>query len=461
MAQEEENQFADEEMSVTRRVLEKLFSRKHIIIRNVISIGTGLVAVVTGNKIVAALFILLMLFLGAARLYLWIIGSRLFRKYFRPRRVNLTSEGWWFVVLTIVIGTAAINTGSNLLYLVLSMMLSFIVISGILSEIGFRRIYAVRSLPYSVFAGDWFEVGVSVSNRKRIFSSFSLFVEDSPESANTLEKKKRRCFVARIPPGGRAFLLYGARVLRRGVFTFKKFRFSSRFPFHFFEKTVSVQNLQNILVYPRIYPLTEDMLLARRERSDALRKLSLRVSGEEDFRGLKEFRNGDNPRRIHWALSARHRKLMVKEFEKQRANRVFVILDTYGKATSEKRAEDFEKSISLAASIISFFNDKNYATAFAAYAPALVRKTPGTGKRHFYSVLEALAHLKNSDRTLWELVEHLDSRELRDSLIFVVAVKLSRRGGEAVRRLRRFSSSVRVIQAQGEEFANYFRAQGE
>lgn len=89
MAQEEENQFADEEMSVTRRVLEKLFSRKHIIIRNVISIGTGLVAVVTGNKIVAALFILLMLFLGAARLYLWIIGSRLFRKYFRPRRVHL------------------------------------------------------------------------------------------------------------------------------------------------------------------------------------------------------------------------------------------------------------------------------------------------------------------------------------------------------------------------------------
>jgi uncharacterized protein (DUF58 family) len=458
---EKENQFADEEMSITRRALEGLFSKKHRITRNVISIGTGLVAVVTRSKVIAALFIILLLFLVAARLYLSIVNSRLFRKFFRPRRVRLTSECWWFILLTLAIGTAAVNTGSNLLYLVLSMMLSFIVVSGILSEIGFRRIDVVRSLPYSVFAGDWFEVGVSVSNRKRVFSSFSLFVEDSPESAKVLQKQGRRCFVARIAPGGRALLLYTARVLRRGVFTFKNLRISSRFPFHFFENIVSLRKVQSILVYPRIYALQEDMLVSRHERSDALRKLSLHAAGDEDFRGLKEFRDGDNPRRIHWVSSARHRKLMVKEFEKQRANRVCVILDTYWVAPGEKREENFETAVSLTASIISFFNDRNYATAFAAYTPTLVRKRSGTGKRHFYGILEALAYLENSDKPISELVEHLDSRELRDSLIYVVAAKLSPRCQEAVRRLRRFSSSVRIIQTGTEGFADRFRAQVE
>jgi len=69
--------------------------------------------------------------------------------------------------------------------------------------------------------------------------------------------------------------------------------------------------------------------------------------------------------------------------------------------------------------------------------------------------------LKNSDKTLPELVDQLDARELRDSLIFVVTVKLSPRGGEAVRRLRRFSPSVRVIQAESAEFTKYLGAGAE
>jgi uncharacterized protein (DUF58 family) len=459
MAQEQENQFEDE--SITRRALERLFSKKHRITRNAITLGTGLAAAVTRNKVIAALFIVMMLFVVLARIYLWVVGSRLFRRFFRPRRVHLTSEGWWLVLLTIAIGTAAINTGFNLLYLVLSMMLSFIVISGILSEIGLRRIDLVRSLPYSIFAQDHFEVGLSVSNAKRLFSSFTLFVEDSPESAEVLKKDRKWCFIAKIVPGTRVSLSYSAQILRRGLFTFRKFQVSSKFPFNFFEKIVTVQKAQSVLVYPRIYPLTEVMLLPRRERTDALRRLNLRMAGDEDFRGLKEFRDGDNPRRIHWVSTARHRKLMVKEFEKQRANQVFVILDTYSSAKSEKRVESFEKAVSLAASVISFFNERNYSTGFAACAPALVRRRTGTGKRHFYSIMEALAYLKNSDKTLPELVDQLDARELRDSLIFVVTVKLSPRGGEAVRRLRRFSPSVRVIQAESAEFTKYLGAGAE
>src|SRR5438105_13638821 len=50
------------------------------------------------------------------------------------RSIRLTSDGTRFVVLTLAVGVAAINTGNNLLYLLLAMILSIIVHSGMISE---------------------------------------------------------------------------------------------------------------------------------------------------------------------------------------------------------------------------------------------------------------------------------------------------------------------------------------
>jgi len=56
-------------------------------------------------------------------------------RYLATRRsIRLTSEGTRFLLFTIGIGVAAVNTGNNLFYLLLAMMLSVVVISGVLSE---------------------------------------------------------------------------------------------------------------------------------------------------------------------------------------------------------------------------------------------------------------------------------------------------------------------------------------
>ena len=64
-----------------------------------------------------------------------------------------TRAGWSFFVLTFGVGFAALNTGNNLLYLVLSQMLAFLVLSGILSEAALRGIRVERELPRDIFAG--------------------------------------------------------------------------------------------------------------------------------------------------------------------------------------------------------------------------------------------------------------------------------------------------------------------
>ena len=63
------------------------------------------------------------------------------RRWLRPpRTLRPTRAGWAFFAITFGVGFAALNTGNNLLYLVLSLMLAFLVLSGVLSESALRGI---------------------------------------------------------------------------------------------------------------------------------------------------------------------------------------------------------------------------------------------------------------------------------------------------------------------------------
>ena len=62
------------------------------------------------------------------------------RLWVPPRRLRTTAVGRTYLVLTVGIGLAALNTGNNLLYLVLGLQLATIVVSGILSEQCVRRL---------------------------------------------------------------------------------------------------------------------------------------------------------------------------------------------------------------------------------------------------------------------------------------------------------------------------------
>ncbi len=103
---------------------------------------------------------------------------KFFRWFYRNRSLSLTSEGKRFVLLALAIGLAAVNTGNNLLYLLLAMMLSLIVVSGLLSEQCLRRVLIQRRLPAHIFAGSPSTGYFSIANGKARVPSFSLHVMD-------------------------------------------------------------------------------------------------------------------------------------------------------------------------------------------------------------------------------------------------------------------------------------------
>jgi len=79
------------------------------------------------------------------------LGSQL-RFLVTRRSLRLTSDGTRFLLFTIGIGVAAVNTGNNLFYLLLAMMLSIVVISGLLSEQCLRRLDFHRHVPDLIMA---------------------------------------------------------------------------------------------------------------------------------------------------------------------------------------------------------------------------------------------------------------------------------------------------------------------
>ena len=47
-----------------------------------------------------------------------------------------------------------------------------------------------------------------------------------------------------------------------------------------------------------------------------------------EYLGVREYRSGDSLRHVHWGLTARHDRLMVREFEEERTRRLAIVVDT-------------------------------------------------------------------------------------------------------------------------------------
>jgi uncharacterized protein (DUF58 family) len=267
------------------------------------------------------------------------------RRWMRPpRKLEFTREGKYFVGITVGVGFAAINTGNNLLYLLLGMMLSLIIASGILSEISLREVSVTRTPPDALYAERPFLMGIGLSNNKPRLSSFSVEIEDLV-AGHALDKK---CYFLKLPAGRTQTTSYRHVFNRRGRYAFSGFRVSTKFPFALFRKSRIVDAETAVLVYPAVNA-APFMSEARSHFAGDEAPLPRGRRGE--FHGLREFREGDDPRDVHWRSSARRGRRMMREHDDEAARRVTVFIEHVRKGDASGD-EAIERAISLCASVI-------------------------------------------------------------------------------------------------------------
>jgi uncharacterized protein (DUF58 family) len=256
-----------------------------------------------------------------------------------------TRAGWVFFVLTFGIGFAALNTGNNLLYLILSLMLAFLVLSGVLSESALRGVSVTRRLPREIFAGQPALVALEVFNAQHRVPAFAIALEDQVLDAAGTERPRAagRGFVLRVGPRQSERCVYRFLSMQRGEATFTGLRVSTRFPFGLFVKSLMLSWRDRVLVYPALEPGCGPRALGQaRQPGDAVLGAG---HGGAGVGGLRDFASGDSPRRIQWRASLRRGALVVRDIESERAAEVEVRLQTGGRSAGEA----FEAAVRRAA----------------------------------------------------------------------------------------------------------------
>lgn len=261
-----------------------------------------------------------------------------------PRKLKFTREGKYYLGITLGVGFAAINTGNNLLYLLLGMLLSLIVVSGVMSDLSLRDLTVTRRLPARAQVGRAHLVEIEVYNHKKRVPSYAIEVEDLRAG----QPADKRCFFLKISPSSAQVAAYRRTPAKRGRDRHTGFRIATRFPFGLFEKSREVEAEGDLIIYPAVDPVrlpVEDA--GRREGGTSL---SGRGGGDETF-GLRPMRDGDDPRDIYWRKSTLSDQLVLRERARETRPDVQIVVDTVRPAgEGDGFAQLFERRIREAAS---------------------------------------------------------------------------------------------------------------
>ncbi len=307
---------------------------------------------------------------------------------FRARRLRyrLTLEGALVIAVTFAIGLAAFNTGANLLYLICSMLLSFLILSGLISTNSLRGLRVSRSAPRYGVAGEPLRVEVTVRNTRRLTTSYSLRVADRLADGQTAGVT----YIIAARPRSAVHASYRVIFPKRGLYRLRALALSSRFPFGLIERGWVTTQDHEILVYPRLVDVAP---ILRRAEVDLGEIESGKRGPGVSLLQLRESTGRDSARLIHWKTTARTGRLMVKEFEKEEKRRVTVFLDNRSPvlAPDEALRDRFERAVTLAASLLKFLLE----TEHQAQLVTASGKVPfGSGLSHLHRCLRALARLE-------------------------------------------------------------------
>ena len=245
---------------------------------------------------------------------------------------RLTREGIIYLAAVFVIVLAAINTGNNLLFMILACLLAGILISGIISRVVLTGLELTIELPEHVFAGQPILASVEVRNEKNMMPSFSLRVVGTGEKTGA-EILSRPVYFPYIPHESAARQKVELLFPRRGVYRQSAFGIRTKFPFGFLEKTRHVDSEMELVVYPHVEPTDEfyEILPLLTGEIETLHR-----GRGHDLHSIRDYLPTDSARFVDWKASAKSGALKIREFAREDERRLVLALDSFiGPAESE------------------------------------------------------------------------------------------------------------------------------
>ena len=332
---------------------------------------------------------------------------------------KLSTEGKIFLCITLLALGAAIATSLNLVYLVFSVLAALFPVSYAVNAVMLKNLEVSRSVPGRVLSGELFFARVTVRNRRRFFPALAVRVVNLVPVGRRTAAFSGYAFA--VPARSEKVIRCGMTLTRRGKCRIGRLTLSTTFPFGLFACAVEVARDDEVVVYPSVGFLADREF--KRLSSHAWGRKLLGRRGSDEFRTIREYRDGDNYRLIHWKVSARQSKLMVRELEAERTTSALILLDTCVSGLPERiREASLENAVSFVATIAYRLFSMGYSIEYAAYSPNLTAVTGSNPARSLRVVFEDLALLEPSpDKTIEALIPAVSGPELKNKVVIAVS----------------------------------------
>lgn len=206
-----------------------------------------------------------------------------------------------------------------------------------------------------------------------------------------------------LPGGSTTTLSYKVTPPTRGRVTLGPAKLTGIDPFGMAKGTTGAAPQEEVYVYPATERLSSPMPEGGTVAVGAESPSPIPTRAGEDFYAIREFRSGDDLRKIHWKSTARFGEPMVREEERRSEPLISVVIDD-----SRTDAERFEALVGAAASVIedASIRRHSFRVLKLSETPPFMEFDRGTA--HYRSCMEKLALAKQSDEgDAIELLGHL------------------------------------------------------
>ena len=318
--------------------------------------------------------------------------------------------------------------------------------------------------------GQVLEERFEVLNNSRLAKVW-LQVEDSSELPQSTGSRVLALIKAKE---NRSFSTY-TLLTHRGLFYLGPSIVSSGDPIGLFGNRKKIPSSQTLLVLPFMvqlsqFPFPPGILPGGK----VLRRKTQEVTPHAA--GVREYAPGDSLSRIHWPITVRKDKFMVKEFDQDPQADVWIFLD--GEKSIQSKLPDppqlnrvdrlwvlghkyqvtlpqdtFEYSISAAASIAHYFIKRGESVGLACAGQITITLPSEKGERQLGKILETLAFVKSEGELPLQSLVDIEIQHIpRGSTVVLISTSNSKSVVVSVEKLMRRNIHPIVILIDGKTF---------
>ncbi len=210
----------------------------------------------------------------------------------------------------------------------------------------------------------------------------------------------------------------------RGEYRFGGCQLKLQSPFNWLTRKVVLAEQQDLKVYPNFAPLAKLALIGAEQASRVVGAHVRRKRGDgTEFQQLREYRAGDSMRQIDWKASQRMRKLISREYQEERNQKIILALDTGRRMMARDGVlSHFDHTLNASLVLAHMALRKGDAVGLQVLSPEGRYLPPGRGLGTVDAILNTVfdLHAECEATDYLRMFEHLSRYQTRRALILVI-----------------------------------------